>query len=99
MRTASSEFKVPSVGVFLCVAQGVLDANSDSHIFSSRYNKTNGNNANSAGAAVNKWPKQYMSLKYTLPSFGHSTRNKLGNAECFSEAAAQPGGCLAGSVG
>ena len=81
------------------MAQRVLAANSDSHISSSSHNKTNGNNANSAGAALNKWPKQYMSLKYTLPSFRHSTRDKLGNAECVSEAVSQLGGWLAGSVG
>jgi len=97
LKTRSSERVVPLVGASLWAAKR-LHQRSGAFAFP-RYCNTEGCNANSASAALNKWMKGIIGNEYVIHGLRHSLRDRLRAVECPSDIIDQIGGWTTEGVG
>ena len=83
LKTRSSERVVPLVGASLWAAKR-LHQRGGAFAFP-RYCNTEGCNANSASAALNKWMKGIIGNEYVIHGLRHSLRDRLRAVECPSD--------------
>jgi len=92
LKTKGSERTLPLIGCSLCAAERAVEASQHSLYLFPRYYNDKGCKANSASAALNKWPKQVICGGYVMHSFRHSMRDRLRAVSCPSEMIDQIGG-------
>ena len=97
LKTKSSERVVPLVGASLWAAKR-LHQRGGAFAFS-RYCNTEGCNANSASAALNKWMKGSIGNEYVIHGLRHSLRDRLMAVEYPSDIIDQIGGWTTEGVG
>ena len=97
LKTRSSERVVPLVGASLWAAKR-LHQRGGAFAFP-RYCNTEGCNANSASAALNKWMKGIIGNEYVIHGLRHSLRDRLRAVECPSDIIDQIGGWTTEGVG
>ncbi|MDB4857533.1 tyrosine-type recombinase/integrase [Alphaproteobacteria bacterium] len=97
LKTRSSERVVPLVGASLWAAKR-LHQRGGAFAFP-RYCNTEGYNANSASAALNKWLKGIIGNEYVILGLRHSLRDRLRAAEYPSDIIDQIGGWTTEGVG
>jgi integrase len=98
LKTAESERDVPLVGATLWGLKRALGT-SDGGLLFPRYCTPEGNKANYASSALNKWLKQTIGDGYVMHSFRHSMRDRLRSVNCPSEMIDQIGGWQTAGVG
>ena len=99
LKTASSERKVPLVGVSLWAARRAVEASGEAYAFPSICDgqRTKGN---STSATLNKWMKgRVPGVGKVVHSLRHSMRDRLRAVECPSEVIDQIGGWTLSGVG
>ena len=77
----------------------IIKHNKDSLFAFPRYTSSEGCNANSASATLNKWLKEKLLYTYVVHGFRHSFRDRLRAVECPSEIIDQLGGWSLRSIG
>ena len=97
LKTRSSERVVPLVGASLWAAKR-LHQRGGAFAFP-RYCNTEGCNANSASAALNKWMKGIIGNEYVIHGLRHSLRDRLMAVEYPSDIVDQIGGWTTEGVG
>jgi integrase len=97
LKTKSSERVVPLVGASLWAAKR-LHQRGGAFAFP-RYCNTEGCNANSASAALNKWMKGIIGNEYVIHGLRHSLRDRLMAVEYPSDIIDQIGGWTTEGVG
>ncbi|MDA8648726.1 tyrosine-type recombinase/integrase [Alphaproteobacteria bacterium] len=97
LKTRSSERVFPLVGASLWAAKR-LHQRGGAFAFP-RYCNTEGYNANSASAALNKWMKGIIGNEYVIHGLRHSLRDRLRAVEYPSDIIDQIGGWTTESVG
>ena len=97
LKTRSSERVVPLVGASLWAAKR-LHQRGGAFAFP-RYCNTEGCDANSASAALNKWMKGIIGNEYVIHGLRHSLRDRLRAVECPSDIIDQIGGWTTEGVG
>jgi integrase len=98
LKTASSERKIPLVGMSLWAAKRLKEYSSDYYCFS-RYINNQCCNSNSASAALNKWIKTIAGPNDVIHGLRHSFRDRLRAAGAPSDMIDQLGGWTINSVG
>jgi integrase len=98
LKTAESERDVPLVGATLWGLTRAVEASDDGLLFP-RYCSPDGNKANYASSALNKWLRLYVPDGCVVHSFRHSMRDRLRAVQCPSDIIDQIGGWQTAGVG
>ena len=98
LKTAESERDVPLVGATLWGLKRALEC-SDGGLLFPRYCTPEGNKANYASSALNKWLRSYVPDGCVVHSFRHSMRDRLRAVQCPSDIIDQIGGWQTAGVG
>ena len=98
LKTAESERDVPLVGATLWGLKRAVDS-SDGGLLFPRYCTLEGNKANYASSALNKWLRSYVPEGCVVHSFRHSMRDRLRAVQCPSDIIDQIGGWQTAGVG
>ena len=98
LKTAESERDVPLVGATLWGLKRAVEC-SDGGLLFPRYCTLEGNKANYASSALNKWLRSYVPEGCVVHSFRHSMRDRLRAVQCPSEIIDQIGGWQTTGVG
>jgi integrase len=98
LKTAESERDVPLVGATLWGLKRAVNS-SDGGLLFPRYCKPEGNKANYASSALNKWLRSYVPDGCVVHSFRHSMRDRLRAVQCPSDIIDQIGGWQTAGVG
>ena len=83
----------------LWAAKRALDQHTDSDYAFPKYCSYKGHKTNSAGAALNKWPRNHAPDGCVVHSFRHSMRDRLRAIECPFDVIDQLGGWSTAGVG
>ena len=98
LKTASSERKIPLVGVSLWAAKRLKQYSAGLYCFP-RYTSSERCNSNSASAAINKWIKTVGGSNDVIHGLRHSFRDRLRAVEAPTDMIDQLGGWSLKSVG
>ena len=98
LKTASSERKIPLVGLSLWAAKRLKQHAMSLYCFS-RYTNSERCNSNSASAAINKWIKTVGGSNDVIHGLRHSFRDRLRAVEAPTDMIDQAGGWALKSVG
>jgi len=98
LKTASSERKIPLVGMSLWAAERLKQHSTGLYCFP-RYTNAERCNSNSASAAINKWIKTIGGSKDVIHGLRHSFRDRLRAVEAPTDMIDQLGGWALKSVG
>jgi len=98
LKTASSERKIPLVGVSLWAAKRLKQHSMGLYCFP-RYTNSERCNSNSASAAINKWIKAVGGSNDVIHGLRHSFRDRLRAVEAPTDMIDQLGGWSLKSVG
>ena len=98
LKTASSERKIPLVGLSLWAARRLKQHSTGLYCFS-RYTNSERCNSNSASAAINKWIKTVGGSNDVIHGLRHSFRDRLRAVEAPTDMIDQAGGWALKSVG
>ena len=98
LKTASSERKIPLVGLSLWAARRLKQHSTDLYCFP-RYTSSERCNSNSASAAINKWIKTVGGSNDVVHGLRHSFRDRLRAVEAPTDMIDQLGGWSLKSVG
>ena len=98
LKTSSSERIIPLIGKSLWAAKQVIEHTHSPYCFP-RYTSSNGCNANSASAAINKWIKTIAGAEAVIHGLRRSFRDRLRAVEAPSEVIDQLGGWSLKTVG
>ena len=98
LKTASSERKIPVVGLSLWAAKRLKQHSTGLYCFS-RYTNSERCNSNSASAAINKWIKTVGGSNDVIHGLRHSFRDRLRAVEAPTDMIDQAGGWALKSVG
>jgi integrase len=98
LKTASSERKIPLVGLSLWAAQRLKQHPTGLYCFP-RYTNSERCNSNSASAAINKWIKTVAGPNDVIHGLRHSFRDRLRAVEAPTDMIDQLGGWSLKSVG
>ena len=98
LKTASSERKIPLVGMSLWAAKRLKQHSTDLYCFP-RYTNSERCNSNSASAAINKWIKTVGGSNDVIHGLRHSFRDRLRGVEAPTDMIDQLGGWALKSVG
>ena len=98
LKTASSERKIPLVGLSLWAAKRLKQHSIGLYCFP-RYSSSERCNSNSASAAINKWIKTVGGSNDVIHGLRHSFRDRLRAAEAPTDMIDQLGGWALKSVG
>ena len=98
LKTASSERKIPLVGLSLWAAKRLKQHSTGLYCFS-RYTTSERCNSNSASAAINKWIKTVGGSNDVIHGLRHSFRDRLRAVEAPTDMIDQLGGWALKSVG
>ena len=98
LKTAESERDVPLVGATLWGLKRAVES-SDGGLLFPRYCTLEGNKANYASSALNKWLRSYVPDGCVVHSFRHSMRDRLRAVQCPSDIIDQIGGWQTAGVG
>jgi len=98
LKTASSERKIPLVGLSLWAAKRLREHPTGLYCFP-RYTNSNRCNSNSASAAINKWIKTVGGSSDVIHGLRHSFRDRLRAIEAPTDMIDQLGGWALKSVG
>ena len=98
LKTASSERKIPLVGLSLWAARRLKQHSTGLYCFS-RYTNSERCNSNSASAAINKWIKTVGGSSDVIHGLRHSFRDRLRAVEAPTDMIDQLGGWALKSVG
>jgi integrase len=98
LKTASSERKIPLVGLSLWAARRLKQHSTGLYCFS-RYTNSERCNSNSASAAINKWIKTVGGSNDVIHGLRHSFRDRLRAIEAPTDMIDQLGGWALKSVG
>jgi len=98
LKTASSERKIPLVGMSLWAAKRLREYSTGLYCFP-RYTNGERCNSNSASAAINKWIKTVGGSNDVIHGLRHSFRDRLRAVEAPTDMIDQLGGWSLKSVG
>jgi len=98
LKTASSERKIPLVGMSLWAAKRLREHSTGLYCFP-RYTNSERCNSNSASAAINKWIKTVGGSNDVIHGLRHSFRDRLRAVEAPTDMIDQLGGWALKSVG
>ena len=98
LKTASSERKIPLVGMSLWAAKRIKQHSTGLYCFP-RYTNSERCNSNSASAAINKWIKTVGGSNDVIHGLRHSFRDRLRAVEAPTDMIDQLGGWALKSVG
>jgi len=98
LKTAESQRDVPLVGATLWGLKRAVES-SDGGLLFPRYCTAEGNKANYASSALNKWLRSYVPDGCVVHSFRHSMRDRLRAVQCPSDIIDQIGGWQTAGVG
>ena len=98
LKTASSERKIPLVGMSLWAAKRLKQHSTGLYCFP-RYTNSERCNSNSASAAINKWIKTVGGSNDVIHGLRHSFRDRLRAVEAPTDMIDQLGGWALKSVG
>ena len=98
LKTASSERKIPLVGLSLWAARRLKQHSTGLYCFP-RYSSSERCNSNSASAAINKWIKTVGGSNDVIHGLRHSFRDRLRAVEAPTDMIDQLGGWALRSVG
>ena len=98
LKTVSSQRIIPLIGKSLWAAKQVIDHTNSPYCFP-RYTSSDGCNANSASAAINKWIKTIAGAEAVIHGLRHSFRDRLRAVEAPSEVIDQLGGWSLKTIG
>ena len=98
LKTASSERKIPLVGLSLWATKRLKPHSTGLYCFP-RYTNSDRCNSNSASAAINKWIKTVGGSKDVIHGLRHSFRDRLRAVEAPTDMIDQLGGWAMKSVG
>ena len=98
LKTASSERKIPLVGLSLWAARRLKQHSTGLYCFS-RYTNSERCNSNSASAAINKWIKMVGGSNDVIHGLRHSFKDRLRAVEAPTDMIDQAGGWALKSVG
>jgi integrase len=98
LKTASSERKIPLIGLSLWAAKRLKQHSTGLYCFP-RYTNAERCNSNSASAAINKWIKTVAGPNDVVHGLRHSFRDRLRAVEAPTDMIDQLGGWALKSVG
>lgn len=98
LKTKGSERVIPLVGMSLWGAKQALEATESAFLFP-RYCGHDGNKANSASGALNKWLSPRVPKGCVVHSFRHSLRDRLRTVECPPDIIDRIGGWSVSGIG
>ena len=98
LKTAESQRDVPLVGATLWGLKRAVES-SDGGLLFPRYCTLEGNKANYASSALNKWLRTFVPKGCVVHSFRHSMRDRLRAVQCPSDIIDQSGGWQTAGVG
>ena len=98
LKTAESQRDVPLVGATLWGLKRAVERSNGGLLFP-RYCTTEGNKANYASSALNKWLRSHVPDGCVVHSFRHSMRDRLRAVQCPSDIIDQIGGWQTAGIG